>query len=482
LPPGYLGRLQGKVTVSDLDGTWGLDSFDVESTGTGLYQLNFTGALDDVIKRDKAEIDLKLDIPDTVAFGDAAGIDLAGVAPYSMEGVLSFNNKQTHFKGRAAVGNTKITTEMNGSIAGKRPYLKGELTIPVLYLTDIGLEPGADKGTEIPDSGKLDKKKKARRPHFFSRNPVNFDNLKKMDLDLTISIDEIESKEILADELKGHIILKDGLLRVRPMQLKTAGGPTDLDLEIDARQTPGITFKLTADDQKLGRWLAQLQNQVPVDGYANYDIDLRATGYSPHDLASSLDGSVALAFENARIPRRYLEYLSVDVFGWALHTVADKNNKYANLDCTLANFTISKGVAVSNLLVSDGPHVAIEGTMTLNLGEETIHAVFLPKQKKKLYSRITPVKLTGDMRDPDVRAIPAKAAVARIGSVILLPYVAIPVMMFEHLWGRVDDHDEHGGGCVALKEAKDKELKKARKAGDRGLKSETEHVIDEWLD
>ena len=98
--------------------------------------------------------------------------------------------------------------------------------------------------------------------------------------------------------------------------------------------------------------------------------------------------------------------------------------------------------------------------MSVDLGTETIHAVLLPKQKKTIFSSIAPVKLTGDIRDPDVQAIPAKEAAARIGTLVLVPYVAIPVAILGKLWQAVDDKDSQGGGCAKLEKAKEAEAKR----------------------
>jgi hypothetical protein len=149
------------------------------------------------------------------------------------------------------------------------------------------------------------------------------------------------------------------------------------------------------------------------------------------------------------------------VFGWVLGKV-DEKDRYSDINCMLASFQINDGVAKSSLLAADGPHLALEGTMTLNLGEETIDAVILPKQKKRLFARIAPVRLTGDIRDPDVHAIPAKEAAMNIGALVLVPYVAIPVTILGRLWEAVDDKDKQGGGCANLQAAKAAEGEKLK--------------------
>jgi hypothetical protein len=464
VPTGYLGRIQGSFEMSDVDGSWGLDRFDVSSTQTDLYELNLTGALDDVVKRDRAEIVVKGGIPDPVAFGRAADISLGGVSPYRLDGRISFEKEQVHYQGIASVGRTHSETRLTGTMTDGKAGLKGEFVIPVLYLDDFGIPPGPEDASQAAERIRLAEDRKKKKAHAFSRRPVNLEALGLADLDIDIAIDNIDSGgESAAQKVTGRLLLKDRVLHIAPLRLEAKGGPTDLELKIDARDVPVMALKMSADDQTLGPWLAQVQGKVPVEGFANYHIDLTARGGSPHELASSLKGDVSLAFENAKIPKRYVEYLSVDVFGWAvgkLHT----EERYANLDCVLADFDIRDGVMNSSLLAADGPRLAIEGNMTLDLGDETIDAVFLPKQKRKLFASVSPVRLSGDMRDPDVTAIPAKEAAKNIGALVLVPYVAIPAAIFGKLWSSVDDKDTQGGGCANLHREKAEEVAKADKA------------------
>jgi len=92
--------------------------------------------------------------------------------------------------------------------------------------------------------------------------------------------------------------------------------------------------------------------------------------------------------------------------------------------------------------------------------------VLVPSQKKRVFSSISPVKVTGPMNDPVVEAIPAKAAVQEIGTMALLPGVFIPLKAVEKLWGLLDDGDKVGEGCAGLDavgEAAVKELEKESK-------------------
>jgi uncharacterized protein involved in outer membrane biogenesis len=195
--------------------------------------------------------------------------------------------------------------------------------------------------------------------------------------------------------------------------------------------------------------MAQVQDDVPITGYSNLDMDLRARGRSPHELVSSLDGDLSLGFENARIPSKYIELLSVDVFGWAFSKTR-KRESYSNLNCVVVAFDIKEGQMQSRTLIADGPDLTVAGHINLDLNKETMDILLIPKQKRRLFSSIEPVKIRGAMMDPKVEAIPVKAAIQEAGAMALLPTVVIPVRLLGRLWSLLDDGDQPGEGCASL--------------------------------
>ena len=119
-----------------------------------------------------------------------------------------------------------------------------------------------------------------------------------------------------------------------------------------------------------------------------------------------------------------MNYLAVDLFNWAfVSNVAGQ--RYYKLNCVIAEFTADEGELKSKLLLADGPNMSFGGQVDLNLGEETIDAVLLPKQKSRLFSSISPVQLSGPIKDPKVVAIPAPAAIKEIGMLAISP-VSVP--------------------------------------------------------
>jgi len=446
-PSADLGRLEGSVTASDVDGTWGLDKFTMVSDQTGLFRFKASGALGDLVNRDQGQVRTMLEIDDVPALGKTLGVNLSGFSPYRGQGHLRIDKGYLDYEASNTVGATTSATRVTGSLAGDKPRLTGTLDIPVIHLGDLGLGKRADHGKTAGVSAEP-----AGKKFLFSRRALDLKPLRALDLDLAVTVHAVAGTEFSFERLDARINLTNGVLRASPVKLEFESGPSTLDLEINARQRPVISLKVTGNDLMLGPVLAQIQNEVPVEGYVNLQIDVSAGGDSPHALLSSLDGKISFGLENARVPRKYVEYLAVDVFGWVV-SATTRRDPYANLDCVMGAFDINDGVATSNLLAADGPTLALTGTAVLDLGDETLDMTLLPKQKQHLFSGLAPVHIKGPIRDPAITALPVKSAVTSLGSLVLMPampMVAIPAILGEKLWASLDDHDKQGGGCVRL--------------------------------
>ncbi len=446
--PENLGRLEGEVEISDLDGSWGIERFDLATTESKLYQLKLSGRYDDLVNYDEASINLNATVDNPQKLGESLGLDLTGIKGYRTQGLLTADKGRLSFQGNTTIGSTSSTTEISGYLKEGKPILSGSMEIPVLYLADFGI------GSENTDITTEPAEVRPSSPHVFSREPLNTEFLNAFDLDLALSIEEVKSGELAIDSVKGELSLRNGHLSIAPLRLMFEGGNTDINLDIKAADVPEYRLAVTADDVTLGPLMAQVQDDVPIHGYSNIHLDLRASGHSPHDLVSNLSGSASLGLENARIPNHYVKLLSVDVLGWVLSKSVSMDS-YSNLNCVVVAFDISAGEVKSEALITDGPNLNIGGHINMNIGEETLDIVLLPTEKRSLFSSISPVHIKGPMRDPVITAIPTRAALQEIGSMALLPGVMIPLYGVKQLWGLLDDGDKIGDGCANIDELRE---------------------------
>ena len=455
--PGYLGRLQGTAEISDIDGSWGIEKFDLASSQTSLYQVKMQGGFDDLKNSDLVNLQVDLEVDDPAALGHALGVNLSGLKTYRGQGRLTSKNDVIVYKGKMSVGKTASTTTIHGHTRKDEPTFSGDFSVPVLDLADFGFLLEQEADTEL-----LARPESSGKDYLFSREPLQVDFLNGFGLDLQINIDEVESYgKSSIDSVVGHITLNDGELKVDPLQFVYAGGTMDVVFNLQTTEPPAYALKVMADDLILGPMLAQVQNNTPIDGRTNVLLDITSSGNSAHELASSLNGTINVEFENARIPKRYADYLSVDVFGWALsNTLAAQ--QYVNLNCVVADFTADGGEIKSKLLLADGPNMSLGGRVDLDLRDETIDAVLLPKQKRRLFTNISPIRLSGPIREPKVVAIPAQAAIQEIGLLAFSPTIYLSTRVLEKVWLSVSKGVDPGEGCSGIEKLTD-QAEKAKK-------------------
>jgi hypothetical protein len=120
-------------------------------------------------------------------------------------------------------------------------------------------------------------------------------------------------------------------------------------------------------------------------------------------------------------------------------------DSYTNLNCVMTGFDVDQGVMTSKLLFADGPRLAIEGTATIDLGQETIDMELQPEKKQSFVSSISPVKVTGPLADPNVETSSSKAVATTVGAAVIAPQIVIPVFLIQQLWTRVFTSDDDSG-------------------------------------
>ena len=449
MKPGYLGRLEGSVSVSSMEGDWRIEQFRLASAQTKLYQLDIEGERDNFNRTDLANVKARLSIRNPAALGEALNIDLSGISPWTTTGVLSSKADTLSYHANGSLGSTTSSTSLKGYLKDGKPHFTGKMEIPVLYLKDLGFGQQAAQPAATPVAAAQD------RNFLFSREPLDVSILDRFDLDFDLLINQVESRgELSIDSVNGKIKVRDGNLDVSPLKLVFEDGQMNIRFDIKGGRIPAYGLRISGDDIVLGPLMAQVQDDIPITGYSNLDADLSTRGKSPHDIVSNLKGELSIGLENAKIPTRYVELLSVDVFGWAFSQTRRKES-YSDLNCVVVAFDIDAGVMKSRTLIADGPNLTVAGHINLDLAAETMDILLIPKQKKRVFSTIEPVKIKGPIMDPKVEAIPVKAAIQEAGAMALLPTVVIPVRLLGKLWSLLDDDDKPGQGCKSLEAVTD---------------------------
>ena len=235
-----VGRLHGKVHLSDADGSMGVEHLDAEVRETQLLSLTVTGLIDDLEKVDQVRFQTSLDVPriaNLAAVFDAGG---AGLERFRFDGKLSGDDRRFDADGRAILGKTRFDGVLSGDFRGARPSFKARLHSPQVRLADLGLTPKASGGSSPA-------KQAAVTPRLFRRERLPLEGLRKLDLDLQVQLDRLEGILLAVDRATAHITLADGKLRLSPLRFNVVGGHAQADAEVDAR-APGPAMAASSGD------------------------------------------------------------------------------------------------------------------------------------------------------------------------------------------------------------------------------------------
>ena len=447
--PGELGRITGTIDLLREKDNWQARRLELDSIKTDLFKLNVTGKTGARPVNDPQEMVFRLQIDDPQRLLVTAGLTPLALPPIYAGGSLIAHQGQYQYRGDLVAGESATQVNLTGSYQGDRPEVSGEIKTPLLVLADIGLsvestealEASKDKAT--PDS---EEHKDGKPKTLFSREPLDLAWLQKLDLDISIQVDELRGVNLEIDEANGQITLEAGRLRLSQADFRYLGGTASGYYEIDARATPVYKVDVKVDDLALGDLLAEFLPNTIKGGIMDLELKLEGRGQTAHQVASSLSGAMDVAFEKSKIPSTYVEFLSADVLGWTLGKTAFSDG-YSHIDCGVIGIDIESGVAQSHVLLADGPNFSLSGNAGLDLGAETLELVLLPDQKGDIFINATPVKLSGSVLDPTIETIPARAATKRVGRMVLLPQVFVPLEVLTRGWRLLGRRGGSSPGC-----------------------------------
>ena len=430
--PGELGRITGTLELRRSKAGWQARRFAFASKDTDLFALTVSSQDPSKAPSPPQPMSLRLNFNDPPRLFETAGLAPLPLAPIEAGGTLTANQGQYRYSGELRVGTSTSRLDLAARVDEGRPILNGEFRTVRLTLADLGLQAQENPARPKSETGRDTEATVAGTPEhdepLFSREPIDLTWLRGFDLDFAIRIDELRGARLDIDDIQGRVTLESGRLRLTDSAFQYLGGQASGTYELDARAKPILKVGVRVDDLIVSDILDELLTDSFEGGILDLALKLEAQGHSLHELASSLDGGLDVAFEKTSMPAAYVQFLSADVFGWTLSKTA-LAERTSFIDCGLIGLDAQSGKVTSRALLVDSPDLSITGDISLDLAEETLDMVVLPEQKKRLsvFRNATPVKLTGSLRDPTVEAIPTRAAAERVGGLLLLPQVFIPL-------------------------------------------------------
>ena len=423
-----LGAVTGNLSISDEDGTLGIDSLQVESAQPELLSLKVNGSFDSFKDPSTLLLESSLTARDLQLLGAILDRKWAAIGPVQLDAKIKRTGKSNELNSTLTAGETEIEVELKELFDTTPMLISGTVKARKMLFWDL-LEKDSEKK----------KKKPSEKEPVFSREPIDFDWLKKVDVDIAVSVESFAREQFLADSAQFQVKVKSGVLSISPARFVYAKGKLDLDIELDAREHPRLTFKAFGKNIDPRRALDIQDYKEQLQAEMNIDLFFSTSGLTPHELAANSQGSIYITMQNGKLAAPLADLVFWDVAGWAWKKATDQ--RYYDITCGVADYTIEEGVISTKALILDAKHITITGGGTIDLGQEKVDYFFVPKKKSlKFIQKADPVNIEGPLNDPKVKTIPWKSAAitaGKVGGIIFAPFIFIPLTAADYLAGQV---------------------------------------------
>ncbi len=420
--------LKGYIKISDPKGVPGIQSLKLSSVQKDLNVV-ITGRFPDFKQPESMIIKTTVDASNLALLGDLFGytwqtLSWSKQSPLKFTSELRNDGKLKHIKSLLKVANKSMETELTADFSPIRPKISGRVKVKEMTFSEFyQIVKGRDK--------ELAEIKNNQKNFIFSRKSIDFDGLKQYDLDLALDIQSFDADVNAVESAKLQLKLEAGHLKISPAVFKFAKGHLNMDLSLNTRLKPEI--KLKAFGKNIDPWLGIDDSQVKDHFIADVDVDieLNAKGKSLHEFVSSINGELYVTIENGKLRHEYMDLLFIDLIGWTARKATD--SKFYDLNCGVMDFSLEKGVISTRGFILDTDSITITGDGKINLSEEQLNYVFIPKKKSRIILNAEPVTLKGSLSEPTVQAIPVKSAALSFGTLVFAPYVFVGVSVTDFL-------------------------------------------------
>ena len=375
-------------------------------------KIRVSGQMDDIRNGDALTLDVQAGAGDLKQIGSMLGQTWPGVGPVGVKCLISKKNKTINLDTELTLKQARIHALNSVSFRKGKPFISGSIKAENMFFYTLFEK----KQDETP--------KKSRKPKvLFSKDPLDVTWLNNVDTDIMVEIASFEKGEATFESARFKFLLDTGRLSLSPASLIFSSGDVNLEVNLNAKKDLGVRLK--ASGKGINPWQTlSMQDSGMKDAFdadMDVDIEITSTGGNSHELAANMDGSIFLLIKNGKIRKNLMNMLFVDLIGWSMSKTI--GGKYLDIHCGVADYTITKGVVSTNAFIIDAQDIAVTGEGTIDLANEKLDYVFLPKKKSSLVVKADPVKLKGPLAAPSVTVMPWKSAVARYGSLVFGPYI-----------------------------------------------------------
>ena len=367
-------------------------------------------------------------------FGRVTGMVLPDSPPYTVSGRLRHEAAEWVFDPfQGKVGDSDVAGRATYAKAGKRPLFTANLRSRLLDFDDLGPLIGAPPKTGAGETAAPEQKAQSARREATSRllpeKKFETQNWAKMDADVRLVAERVQRPKLLPlDKLSTHLVLKDAVLHLQPLEFGMAGGRITSSLAIDGNVQPARgQMKVDVQGLQLAPLFPTVKTMREALGTLYGTAELVGHGTSVADLLGTSDGKMSLAVDGGRISALLVELIGLDVAESVM--LLGARHDQVKLRCAVSGFEVKDGVAKADSFVVDTDDTIVKVEGAIDMGRETmdIEARPYPKDPSPLALR-TPLDMKGPLRHPKVRPKAGPLA-ARVGAAVALGAITPPLAL-----------------------------------------------------
>ena len=345
-------------------------------------------------------------------------VPLAPTPPYSLAGKLDYAKGRVHFDDFAGkVGSSDLKGNFRVDPGKERPMVTADMTSDNVDLADLSGFIGGEPEKAQPE-----------RASFLPDKPLNLDAVRNNDFDVKYRAKQIKGRSIPMDDLQAHLVIRDGVIDLDPLNFGIGQGKLASSIDLNARQDPPLA-KAEIDLQQVDlRRIMQSTKTFEGAGLIGGHGVLEGHGASLAEMLGTSNGDIKFFMSGGDMSALLVNLAGLD-FGNSLLSALGLPQK-AVVRCMVSDFAVENGVMNTRLLVLDTTEANVVGRGTINLRDEQLdYRIETDPKKPSIGSVPAPINITGPMKKPVIRpdatALGARGAAAAVLGTLLTPLGAL---------------------------------------------------------